>query len=173
MQRVRALTKTEADALRKRLRLFHVKYAAIFGIGLDSGLRVSDILRINVSDINDDGSGCVIERKTGKQKSFCLSKETLADIDILTRRSWSFSSRPVGYLIPRVGDKRDKPLSRQQVYNRFKKASRELGLENVATHSMRKTYARSIYTASRDLDGTRAALNHHSTATTVGYLVDL
>lgn len=47
----------------------------IWELGLNSGLRVSDIVGLNVSDVVNKTHISIIEKKTGKQKSFYINNK--------------------------------------------------------------------------------------------------
>lgn len=103
----------------------------MFTIGLNSALRISDILSLTVGQVK---SGYVVmkEQKTKKTKRFPLNT-SIMDV-----------------LVPYIADKSDdeylfasrsggKPISRIQAYRIIKDASKKCGLKDIATHSMRKS----------------------------------
>ena len=54
--------------------------------------------------------------------------------------------------------------------NILSRVGKELGIENISGHSLRKTYATRIYEITRDLEKVRKALGHKSIETTKQYL---
>ena len=58
---------------------FDKKYSVIFQLGIYSGLRVSDIVGLNISDVENKQFIEVIEQKTGKIKRFPIN-ENLQEI---------------------------------------------------------------------------------------------
>ena len=109
----------------------------MFTIGLNSALRISDILSLTVGQVK---SGYVVmkEQKTKKTKRFPLNT-SIMDV-----------------LVPYIADKSDdeylfasrkggKPISRIQAYRIIKDASKKCGLKDIATHSMRKSFGYNVY----------------------------
>jgi len=52
----------------------------LFIFGINSGLRISDILRLKVSDVKNKTHVTIIEKKTGKEKRFKLNTSLQAEI---------------------------------------------------------------------------------------------
>ena len=134
----------------------------LFTIGLNSALRISDILSLKVGQVK---SGYVIlkEQKTNKTKRFPLNKSVME------------------VLLPYIAGKGDEDylfesqkgnkLSRCQAYRIIKKASRVCGLsEEIATHSMRKTFAYKVYEKTKDIALIQQLLNHSSPAISLRYI---
>ena len=89
------------------------KYAVIFELGVNSGLRISDILGLKVSDVQ--GAKIALrEQKTGKVKMFPLKEDLqklLADwVKGKPNDAWCFEGR------------KDRKLDRSQVYRRINEA---------------------------------------------------
>lgn len=126
------------------------------------GLRISDILRLRLSDIVKDGERyrlAITEQKTGKARVFtvplalyqfircyCLDQEIQAD-----RRIFSITERTVQRHLKTVCD--------------------YLGYRNISTHSFRKYYATEIYKNSHyNIALVQQLLQHSSAAVTQRYI---
>ena len=111
--------------------------------GMNTALRISDILRIKWEDIYDKEDNkyrahiTLHEQKTGKRNTFMLNRAVIAALD---RYRKSFSDAPSGYLF--VSNKgHDRPISRQQAFRIIKDAAVYAGFtEGVSCHSLRKTF---------------------------------
>lgn len=150
----------------------------LFVLGINSGLRIGDILNLKVSDVTDKRGRIVSqfelkEEKTGKKKLIIFSeavrraiKEYLDDSRLLDEDD--------GPLF--VSQKRDqngnlKPISRQQAWNILNKAARRIGIEdNIGTHSMRKTFGYHAYHAGVRLEYLQKIFNHADGRITLDYI---
>lgn len=142
----------------------------LFVLGINSGLRVGDIVRLKVSDVYDGKKLKdrieLREQKTGKRKSFPLSetvkkalKEYLASAK-LGQDSFLFPSRKGGG-----------SLSRSQVWLILHKAAEKAGIqEHIGTHSMRKTFGYQAYKSGTDIYIIQEMLNHSHPAVTRRYI---
>lgn len=142
----------------------------MFGIGIYVGLRVSDILEFRIRDIRSkDGKikdhVAIREIKTGKEKYFPINsnfKNDLAEyVEGKADREWLFPSRQ--------GDGR-KHITRQRAYGIIREAGEQFGLENLGTHTMRKTFGYWHYQTHRDIATLQKIFNHSSPAVTMHYI---
>lgn len=151
----------------KGLGVAHSKYYILWLVGVHTGLRVSDILSIRVRDVKSKMR--VREQKTGKYKVIELSDDVLKAVKGHIN---DFDLRRGDYICFSTTRRKDKPLSRIQAYKIIKRVSRESGLEEIGTHSMRKTYALNLFKQSGDIFAVQKALNHKYVSTTLMYLID-
>ena len=136
----------------------------IFAIGVNTGLRVSDIVGLNISDVY--GKSCVEirEKKTNKYKRFVLNsklqrliKEYLADTPN--------SNSPLF-----IGKKRHR-LHRSQVYRFLNEACKAVGIkENIGCHSMRKTFGYHHFKQYNDIVLLQKIFNHSSPFVSLAYI---
>jgi integrase len=167
MNTVNSCTPEEAMAVYAVLRKRYPEvYADIWNVGLNLGLRISDLLRIKFKDLDLVRSSLkLVESKTGKTKEIRLNAEALAVIN--KRRSqypedvWLFE--PHGKM-----HKFD-PVHRVSVSRVLKEAGEWLGL-TINTHSMRKSRGAAMYAAKVPIEMIAKTLNHSSTAETLRYL---
>ena len=114
-------------------------------LGLNTALRITDILELRWGDLYDFDNNCllehlvVIEKKTGKVNTIALNH---AVADTLTTYREQLSSTPTEdtYLFPsRKGT--NQPISRSQAFRVIKKAAESVGLYyHVSCQSLRKTF---------------------------------
>jgi integrase len=150
--------------------------ALLFRVGLNTILRIQDILDLKVKDIfHEDGSYreylSLFERKTRKYKNrqlknvklnSLLRKEIKDYVDL-------FELKPEDYIFFSLHNP-EKNLDRIEAWRILKKASGKVGIKNFGTHSMRKTLAWTIYKQTKDISLVMIMLNHHSPRTTLRYL---
>lgn len=129
------------ESLKDALREINEKYYVMFMIGIYSGLRVSDILKLQVRDVKYKDEVSVREKKTGKIKRFPINSALKRVLDEYCE------DRKLGeYLVP-AKDKKPmmKPASRTSAYYALHKAAEQVGLEHIGTHTMRKTFGYWMY----------------------------
>lgn len=67
--------KTQIKAVEDYLAQKSIRNKVLFCFGINSGLRVSDILSLNVSDVKNKTHIELCEKKTGKIKKFPINKK--------------------------------------------------------------------------------------------------
>lgn len=132
-------------------------------IGLETGLRVSDILEQNKADICR-GEWRTIEQKTGKVKECILTPKTLetAQDYFKTHRSTQHKAF--------YNSTTKKPYTRQSVYKAIKKAAKMAHIKNAGAHSTRSTYAQDLKRKGLSIEEIQKKLNHSNKKTTEIYL---
>ncbi|MEM1484946.1 tyrosine-type recombinase/integrase [Oscillospiraceae bacterium PP1C4] len=146
------------------------KYAVIFKLGINTGLRISDIIPLKVSDIYNENMQfwehlTLVEKKTSKEKRIklndtlrkCLSQYIKQNE--MSRDDYLFHSRKGGH------------LGRIQVYKVFTEAAGALGIEHFGTHSLRKTWGYWTYKISKyNIGLIMDTFNHSSPSVTLRYI---
>ena len=146
------------------------KYGLLFKFGLNTGLRISDILAVRVKDIlNEKGEYreylILKEMKTGKEKKIKLNDSLRKNINSYlknsekTKEAYLFSSQKGGC------------IGRVQAYRVLKEAAKICNVENFGTHSLRKTWGYWTYNMSRYNVGLiMDTFNHSSPSITLRYI---
>lgn len=140
----------------------HGRDLLLFKIGINSSLRISDILPLKREDFNGDHVR-LYEKKTGKYKEIRINKATRQAIEELAPES--------GYLFP--SRKGDGPITATQAWRILNAAAERAGLTiNFGTHTMRKTFAYHAYNGGKGCDITllMRVLNHSSARETLRYI---
>ena len=147
---------------------WNTRYELMLKIGLETGLRVTDILNLKASDIAN-GTTQITEKKTGKNRAINFSNELMGD---MRNHINNHSLKDDDYIIFSASTRHNKPLSRVRAWQVMKRVSFRCNESEIATHSMRKTYARSLYRECKDVLKVQQELNHKYLSTTLGYLLD-
>ena len=134
----------------------------LFVIGINTGLRISDILKLNVSDVQ--GTHIRIkEQKTGKDKRFkindYLRDEVVRYVDSTGITNYLFPSR-----------KGDKPITRVQAYRILNDVATKLGVDEIGTHTLRKTFGYWHYQQYKDIAILQEIFNHSAPSITLRYI---
>ena len=146
-------------------------YYTIFIMGIHTGLRVSDILGLNIPDVEGKDTVTVREKKTGKLKKFPLKeivKSTLNEY-LETFRSERYSL--IKGCEPLFVGKKHKRVERSVVYKKINEACKKCRIDiNVGTHTMRKTFGYHHYKQFRDVALLQTIFNHSAPSITLRYI---
>ena len=126
------------------------------------GIRISDILKLKLTDIVKDGDRYrldIVEQKTGKKREFTVPKEIR---DYL--RDYCDDNN--------IGkDEIIFPITERAVQKQLKLVCDYLEYEGISTHSFRKYFATEIYKNSNyNIALVRELLQHSNTSTTERYI---
>lgn len=161
--------KKQVEAVENYLSIHSKRNQLIFVLGINTGLRVSDILGLDISDVKNKNYVEIIEKKTGKYKRFPLNNKLKVLIkEYLKLRETQYSINDEEPLF--VGKKHCR-LNRSQVYRFLNIACREVGVKiNVGCHTMRKTFSYFFYKKFNDIALLQKILNHSSPSITLRYI---
>lgn len=144
------------------------KYYLMYKIGVSSGLRISDIVKLEKNQIIDNQRPTITAQKTGKKKRIFINSTTMDLIKEVAAEDKTNSK----YLFPSPKDAR-LPITRQSAWKAFTNAAKKAGIEHaVGTHCMRKKYASKSFDRSKhDIFQVQKAMQHDNLADTALYLV--
>lgn len=136
----------------------------LFLIGINSGLRISDILKLKVKDVLDKEYIEIKEQKTGKYKKFPItdSYSKILKEYIIGKKpnEWLFSSQ--------MGTK---AITRVQAYRIISNACLKAGINTrIGTHTLRKTFGYHFYQEKKDIALLQSILNHSAPSVTLRYI---
>ena len=145
-------------------------FAQIWQFALNVGLRMGDVLSINMADAKKSLRTGYLEIKEQKTKKYNRFEINAGARLIIEKRKfeyyddvWLFQSH--GNNIKRKGQ----PISRQAVYAALVSVGDIVGIK-LGTHSARKTRARIMYEEGTDIAKVSEVLNHASIKETMNYL---
>lgn len=163
------LKENDVKVFSKGLEEYHSKYNMLFLLAVASGLRIGDLVLLKAKDVKTSHLE-VIEHKTKKLKA-CNLLNIWYEIRFYIKQNKLKSN---DFLFYSTNNKKDKPLTRSQVYKVFKCNAKKCGVVGVVSpHSCRKTYARQIYADTGDIFMVQQALNHSHLSDTMLYLHDI
>ncbi|EOK14668.1 tyrosine-type recombinase/integrase [Enterococcus faecalis] len=137
----------------------------IMAIGIKTGLRISDILNLKVSDVKNKTQTEIIEIKTGKKRTVHLKSLTSNIIDYLNTEHEPESE----WLFPSPTDS-SRQLASHQYYKILQKVADNLSLDYIGTHTLRKTFSYFFLKQNKgDIVTLMKILNHSSQAVTLRY----
>ncbi len=143
----------------------------LFTMGINSGLRICDLLKIRVKDVSGikPGRSCIISKSKNGKKNILMMNNTMYD----ALRNYLEKARPDknDYLFASQKTK-DKPLSIQAINALVKKWTRAVNLNgNYGAITLRKTFGyiqRTEYGAG--LEALASKFNHSSSRMTMKFL---
>lgn len=163
--------KKQIEILKIYLRSKSIRNYLLFIIGVNSSLRIGDLLSLKLSDVWT-GRKCkdyieMHEQKTGKYKKIRINESMEKAIKEFVREEqpvmgdYLFKSRKGG----------NKPISRQQAHNILSDAGDMCGMtESVSPHTLRKTWGYWAWQSGASPVLIMEALNHSSIQITKRYL---
>lgn len=144
------------------------RIATILVLQANLGCRIGDIVTLTTNSIVKDGSIHrlnITEQKTGKKRYFIVPEPIVAFIEDYKKHTGITD----GPLFPGTGGL--EYLTKDAVWKQLQPVTRYLGLENVSSHSFRKSYALALYErTNHDIDLVRTVLQHSSVTITQQYL---
>jgi integrase len=136
----------------------------LFTIGINTGLRISDILELKVSDVKDKSHISIIEKKTKKAKRFYINSSLRTEID-----KYIINMNGDEYLFQsREGS--NNPMSRVRAYQILNDVAKILKVEEVGTHTLRKTFGYWHYKQHKDIAILQDIFNHSAPSVTLRYI---
>lgn len=159
------------DQIKKLLKAQNHRDYVLFVLGINSGLRVSDLLNLKVSDVRDEQGEIkdrvtLREKKTGKAKDFPIGKTSQKALKEYFSSCTLVDDQP---LFP--SRKGDGSLGRSQAYRIINSVARGAGIEDkIGTHTLRKTFGYHAYKMGMDLSVIQKLLNHSSPSVTLAYI---
>ena len=137
----------------------------LFEVGINTGLRISDILKLKVSDIRGKYYIELKEQKTGKLKKFRMNSILRAELE-----NWIMTKNDDNYLFESLKTSGN-PLERTRAYCILNQAAKVAELKmKIGTHTMRKTFGFHFYRQTKDIALLQVLFNHSSPSVTLRYI---
>lgn len=153
--------------IKKYLKVRNERNYILFLFGINTGMRISDILKLRVRDVQG-WSIFIREGKTKKLKEVKMPVELKKAVrqysQGMNKNDFLFESRQKA----RTG--KSKPISRGMAYCILQEIAEEFGLERIGTHSFRKTYGYHFYQQFKDVAVLQQMLNHSDPKITLRYI---
>jgi integrase len=135
----------------------------LFLMGVSTGLRISDLLRLKKEIIYEQYVS-IREKKTKKPKQFKIPpyiKEYLVP--------YARSLKDGDYLF-KSRNGRNRPIDRSRAYRILNAAAKKARIQRIGTHTMRKTFGYHYYMETSDIATLQMLFNHSSQEITLRYI---
>ena len=136
----------------------------LFTLGINTGFRISDILEIKVSDVINKTHIAIKEKKTGKLKKAYINSSLKEELD-----KYIFDMNDDDFLF-RSREGENKPISRVRAYQLLTDVAKKVGLEEIGTHTLRKTFGYWHYKQHKDIALLQELFNHSAPSVTLRYI---
>lgn len=142
----------------------------LFVLGINTGIRVNELLSLKVEDIWD-GSGIneflyLTDTTSGEEKAFYLNNRVQTELQNYLAL---FEFKESDYLFK--SKKNAQPITRQQAYRIINHAAKEVGIPGrIGTHTLRKTFGYHAYRKGIAISILMDIYNHHSPSETMRYI---
>jgi integrase len=152
------------EEIKEFLRETNQRNYILFLLGINTGLRISDILKLRVRDVG--GWHITIrEQKTGKHKKIRITTQLKKEL-----REYCKDKPGNEYLIKSRQGK-NKPLTRGMAYVILNQIAEEFDIDEcIGTHSMRKTFGYFYYKKFKDIAALQKIFNHSIPEITLDYI---
>jgi len=158
-------SKEELEAMKAALKKISYRDYMIFLFGINTGLRISDILKLKVGDVRGKTAVWISEGKTHKPRKIHIKNGFKAELD-----EYIQGMSDDDFLFPSKRNK-DKPVDQIRVYRVFNQAAEAAGIHaNIGTHTMRKTFGYHFYKQFKDVAKLQKILNHSAPSVTLRYI---
>lgn len=135
----------------------------LFVFGINTGLRIQDMLKLRVRDVKGDHI-IMREMKTDKQKWLKINPTLRREL-----KRYIANKDDYDYLF-KSREGRNKPITRDMAYKIMRKAANEFGLVDIGTHTCRKTFGYHLYKKEKDITLLQKIFNHSSPEITLRYI---
>ncbi|MEP6646292.1 MAG: site-specific integrase [Saprospiraceae bacterium] len=145
----------------------NLKHKTILLTAFSCGLRVSEVVRLKISDIDSDRMQVFIERSKGKKDRYVTLSPVL--LDVLRKYMLHQKPRPTHYLFE--GQEKGQPYSTRSAQAIFNRAVKTAGIHKEVTfHALRHSFATHLLEKGVDTKYIKELLGHFDIKTTERYL---
>jgi len=151
----------------------------LFTLGINTGLRISDILALKWGDFINGGGKLlnvgdqlnVLEKKTKKVKTFVINKSVAEALKLYHESLDGVSPEDPVFASRKTVKGKLKPITREAAWQMLNRYANMVGLnDGIGTHTLRKTFGYHLYKKGVALEYIQKMLNHSSPAITLRYI---
>lgn len=158
----------------REVRLFLAKKNSrdelMFCFGIYTGLRISDILKFKIGEVRDKNVLIVKEQKTQNTRKKNSTKRIPVLPDLKRAISTFVEGKQDNEYLFKSRQGRNSPITRVRAYDILREAAKACDLEEIGTHTLRKTFGYHIYQATKDVALLQDILNHSAPYITLKYI---
>jgi len=159
----------KVEAIKDFLLLRNERDFVMFVLGINTGLRISDILPLRVIDVKGIYID-IYEEKTGKHQLIKINAILRKVLDAYIKGKpdyeYLFKSRNKKHKTGKINE----PISSSMAYKILSGAAKHFGLTSIGTHSMRKTFGYFFHMREKDITLLMDHFNHDEESITLRYI---
>ncbi|MBA7576506.1 site-specific integrase [Candidatus Atribacteria bacterium 1244-E10-H5-B2] len=146
----------------------------LFVFGINSGLRIGDLLSLKLGDVKDSQGNLkddldIREQKTGKTRKVFFNKQIKEALKYYLEKNDIYDLDR--YLFTKEKSKRNKPITRVRAYQLINKWCKDTGLNcRVGGHTLRKTFGYHLRKQGISIEQISSLLNHQNIKVTFRYI---
>jgi len=151
----------------------HYRDYLLFTLGINTGLRVSDLLKLKFEDVLDNKGKfknhiTIKEKKTSKPKAFPISDTAKKALTLYIEKVGETGFN--GYIFTsRKGE--NKPITRQRAWQVINEAAEAVGIKDeIGTHTLRKTFGYHARMKGVSIELIQKLFNHSAPSITMKYI---
>lgn len=148
----------------------------LFLIGINTAFRVSDLLSLKYCDVMDD-KGRLLEHftlketKTGKNNKVAMTKGVQKALKEYINTNYEGNMNEYLFKSRKHDNEgNSQPINRKSAWRIIQQTAEQLGLKNIGSHSLRKTFAYHQYQMGTDIVLLQDMLNHSAPSVTLRYI---
>lgn len=149
------------ETMRKKLKEKEERCFIVFEMGIFTGMRMADILKLKAKDVVGKTRIFIKLDRTGNEKCFYLPDKLRKEIIEHAKDAQPESNFVTGS---------SEVLESSYIMKRIRKVGKELGVASIGTQTMRKTYGWHYYKKTGDIDSLVILYDHSSKAFTCRFL---
>ena len=144
----------------------------MFVIGINTALRVSDLLELKYRDVMDSEGNLhthfeLKETKTKKNNKIAMTKGVQKALKDYIETNYKGD---LDHYLFQSRKGNNKPINRKTAWNIINDTAKSIGLKNIGSHSLRKTFAYHQYKMGTDIVLLQDMLNHSAPSVTLLYI---
>lgn len=146
----------------------------LFVFGINSGLRIGDILSLRLEDVKDGQGNLkdhleIKEQKTGKTRKVHFNKQIKEALNFYLEKTGIFNLDR--YLFTNEKSKKNKPITRIRAYQLINSWCRNVGIKyKVGGHTLRKSFGYHLRKQGISIERISSLLNHRNIKVTFRYI---
>ena len=145
---------------------------AILMLFVHSGIRVSELVNLDLEDIDYENLYIIVTRKGGNKDIVYINEEVMnALVDYIDNERRHLDEEHALFLSSRT--KNPGRLSVSAVERLVKKYGKGISIQTVTPHTMRRTFGTVLYNMTGDINLTAAALGHKDVNTTAKHYIEI
>lgn len=143
----------------------NLKHQTILMTTYAAGLRVSEVAKLRVSDIDSKRMQIRVNQGKGKKDRYTI----LSGINLALLKKYWNKYRPATWLFPGVNE--IEPISIRTIQKVFQTSKEKAGIKkNVSIHSLRHSFATHLLEMGTDINHIQKLMGHSSVKTTAVYI---